>query len=191
MPKPAKTDPALPTDDRVPVWDPVVRLFHWSLVASVTIAWFTANKLEALHYWAGYAAAGLIAIRLAWGIVGTHYARFHQFVRTPTTTVTYLKAILTGREARYLGHNPAGGAMILALILMLAATATTGWLMTTDAFWGSVLMQRLHDLAANLLVLLVFVHIGGVILASLRHRENLAAAMLSGRKRAPGPEDVV
>ncbi|MCB9994687.1 MAG: cytochrome b/b6 domain-containing protein [Hyphomicrobiaceae bacterium] len=191
MPKPVKTDPATTTDDRVPVWDPAVRLFHWSLVSSVAIAWFTANKLEALHYWAGYAAAALIAFRLAWGIIGTHYARFHQFVRPPATILTYLKSILTGREARYLGHNPAGGAMILALILMLAATATTGWLMTTDAFWGSILMQRLHDLAANLLVLLVFIHIGGVVVASLRHKENLVGAMLSGRKRRPGPGDVV
>jgi len=179
-------DPARP----LRVWDPLVRLFHWSLVASFAIAWFTAGTMEDLHFFAGYAAAALIAFRLLWGFVGTPYARFSQFVRSPATVLAYLKAILTGSEARYIGHNPAGGVMVVALILAMSATAVTGWLLTTDAWWGDTWMQKLHDHVAHVLLLLVIAHIAGVVLASFRHRENLVAAMISGTKRNVEPGDV-
>lgn len=173
----------------VQVWDPLVRAFHWLLVASVATAWFSAHPWEALHYWAGLAAAALIALRVLWGVIGTHYARFGQFVRSPRAVLAYLKDVATGREARYLGHNPAGGAMIVALIITLGATALTGWLLTTDAYWGVKWMQKLHDLIAHILLALVGLHLAGVVLASVRHRENLVAAMIGGRKRAPKPSD--
>jgi cytochrome b len=165
------------------VWDPVVRAFHWSLVLSFAVAWLTTHSFETLHHWAGYAAAALVAMRLLWGGIGTPYARFSQFVHHPATVLRYLRDMLKGRERRYLGHNPAGGAMIVALLAAMAATAFTGWMMTTDTYFGVKWVGELHETVAHGLLLLVLVHIGGVIFASLRHRENLVAAMITGQKR--------
>ncbi len=176
-------------NDWVRVWDPLVRLFHWSLVLSFAIAWLSANAWEDIHTWAGYAAGGLIVLRLAWGFIGTPYARFSHFVRSPRTTLAYLRAVVTGSESRHVGHNPAGGAMIVALLLGMAATAFTGWLLTTDAFWGVSWMQHLHNWSAHGLILLVGLHLAGVALASYRHRENLVGAMIVGRKRAADTVD--
>lgn len=197
MPKPAKTDrtATMSADARrsspmTRVWDPFVRVFHWSLVTSFFVAWFTAHSSEAIHHWAGYAAAALVLMRLIWGILGTPYARFSHFVHHPRTVLSYLWAIVRGSEARHLGHNPAGGAMIVVLILAMGATALTGWMMTTDQFWGVAWVNEAHELLAHGLLVLVLVHVGGVVLASLRHRENLVRAMITGRKRPPEPGDV-
>ena len=174
----------------VKVWDPVVRLFHWGLALSFAIAWLSADHSKALHHWAGYAAGGLIVMRLVWGLLGTRYARFSQFVRHPTTVLAYLRDIVVGRESRYLGHNPAGGAMIVALILTMSALALSGWLTQTDQFFGIGWLEDGHRLLAKLLLVLVGLHLAGVALASLRHRENLPLAMITGWKRETGPEDV-
>jgi cytochrome b len=176
--------------DMVRVWDPLVRLFHWGLVASFAIAWFTSESRDSIHYWAGYSAASLIAVRLLWGFLGTPYAQFSQFVRSPRTVMSYVWAIVTGKEARYIGHNPAGGFMVLALLAALAATATTGWMMTTDAYFGDDTMQAIHSLSADGVLLLVAAHIGGVVLASIRHRENLVKAMITGQKKSPESGDI-
>lgn len=172
------------------VWDPLVRIFHWSLVASFVVAWLTRHSSEDIHHLAGYAAAGLIAIRSVWGFLGTPYARFSQFVRHPLTVVQYLRDMLAGREARYIGHNPAGGIMIIVLIAMVGGTALTGWMMTTDAYFGVEWVARVHERVADLLLVLVLAHLGGVVLSSVRHRENLVRAMLTGHKRAPAESDV-
>ncbi len=173
----------------VKVWDPLVRIFHWSLVASFALAWISADEWDDLHIWAGYAAAGLIAFRLLWGLFGPRYARFRQFVRSPGAVVAYFKDFLIGRERRYLGHNPAGGAMIVALIVSLAALCLTGWMYSLDMFWGSDWLEEVHEVLANLLLVLVGLHVAGVILASLKHHENLVRAMVTGRKRAPAASD--
>lgn len=172
------------------VWDRVVRGFHWVLVLSFATAWLTRHSSEDIHHWAGYAAAALVALRLVWGLLGTPYARFSQFVRGPATVLGYLSAMLSGREARYIGHNPAGGAMVVALLGVMCATALTGWLMTTDAYFGVPWVEAAHSLAAHGLVLLVLVHLGGVALASFRHRENLVRAMITGRKREAEQADI-
>jgi cytochrome b len=174
----------------VKIWDPFVRMFHWSLVASFAVAWLSAEEWRALHEWAGYAAGSLIALRLVWGIVGTRYAKFRQFVRSPAAIAAYVRDIVTGREARYLGHNPAGGLMIVALIATLASVAVTGWMMTTDAYWGVDWVEHVHEALASVMLALVGIHVLGVGVASLRHRENLVAAMISGRKRSPGAADI-
>lgn len=173
----------------VRVWDPLVRFFHWSLVASFAVAWISADEWDDLHIWAGYAAGALIAFRLVWGLLGPRYARFGQFVRSPGAVAAYLKDIVSGRERRYLGHNPAGGAMILALILSLAALCLTGWMYTLDMFWGVEWVEETHEVLANLLLVLVALHLAGVVLASLKHQENLVRAMITGRKRAPAAGD--
>lgn len=172
------------------VWDPFVRVFHWGLVATFALAWIAGDNWKLLHIWAGYAAAGLIAMRLVWGAFGSHYARFSQFTRSPLVVAGYVRDVATGREARYLGHNPAGGAMILALLAALIGLCVSGWLLTTDALWGSVLMENIHVALANLALVLVGLHIAGVTLASLRHHENLVRSMFTGNKRAPEPGDV-
>jgi cytochrome b len=143
-----------------------------------------------VHMWAGYAAGGVIILRVAWGFVGTPYARFKRFVHPPRRVVEYLKAVATGREARHIGHNPAGGAMIVALLLAMSATVVTGWLLTTNAFWGVSWMQHLHNWIAHAIVLMVGLHVAGVALASYRHSENLVTAMVVGHKRPPHPDDI-
>jgi cytochrome b len=157
--------------------------------------------------------AGLLAFRLVWGFVGGRCARFAQFLRGPGATLRYLGDLGRGRERRYLGHNPAGAAMIVALLVTLSGTALTGWLMEDPArkallpdlsriaapahaderegrVEGEGPLKEVHETLANLMLLLAALHVGGVVLASFRHRENLARAMVTGDKRAPEPGDI-
>lgn len=183
-----KTDPAhadaADGDQVVAVWDPFVRLFHWSIVASFAVAWVSGARWEGIHEWAGYAAALLVVLRLGWGLLGTRHARFSDFVHPPQTVLSYLIDIAAAREDRYLGHNPAGGAMILALLTATGLTALTGWLQTTDAYYGVDWVQESHSWIAHAMLVLIALHLAGVVLASVRHRENLVRAMVTGRKRA-------
>ena len=195
----------------VRVWDPMVRAFHWSLVAAFAIAWLSADEVQPVHEVAGYVVAGLIAFRLVWGLIGGRYARFSQFVKGPGSALAYLRTMLRGTERRYIGHNPAGAAMIVALLLSLSGTALTGWLSADPArvamlpdmprivtpAWADdgreeeeETLEDLHEVLANLSLFLVALHVGGVLLSSLRHRENLVHAMVTGRKRAPGGDDI-
>lgn len=170
-------------DRTVRVWDPLVRIFHWSQAALIAVAWLTEDGPKTLHQTAGYIIAGMLALRVVWGFVGPRHARFSDFVRGPSTVLGYLRAMVAGREPRYLGHNPAGGAMVVALLLTVAGTAMTGWLQTTDAFWGSSVMEEIHETLASLILVLVAAHLAGVTVASMRHDENLARSMVDGRKR--------
>jgi cytochrome b len=171
------------------VWDPLVRAFHWALALSFAVAWISAENFGRLHEAAGYVAGALVLARVVWGIFGPGYARFSQFVRSPMTVAAYLRAMAFASERRFIGHNPAGGAMIVVLMAALAACVATGWSLTTDAFWGSTAAQRLHSVIAHGVLALVLAHLGGVALASARHRENLVRAMVFGDKRTPGPGD--
>jgi cytochrome b len=168
----------------VRVWDPLVRIGHWSLALSVLFAWLTRHSPGSWHEWVGYGSLAIVAIRLVWGWSGSQYARFAQFLRGPGPTLAYALAMLRGREPRSLGHNPLGGWMIGALLLMVTLVGASGWLYTTDRYWGVEWVERLHDALANVLFVLVGLHVAGVIYASLRHRENLVAAMIHGRKSA-------
>ena len=167
----------------VRVWDPLVRIFHWSLAMAFAVAWLTGDETEQVHIWAGYTIIGLLAVRIVWGVVGTAHARFSDFVYRPSTVFAYLMDAMRLRAKRYVGHNPAGGAMVLALILMIGATAATGFMMTTDAYWGVGWVEETHEIAANLSLLLVALHLAGVAFASFEYRENLVKAMITGRKR--------
>jgi cytochrome b len=167
----------------VQVWDRFVRVFHWSLAALFLVAFVTGDEIEGVHIAAGYAIALLVALRIVWGFVGPTHARFASFVRSPRGVFAYLRDVARMRARRYLGHNPAGGAMIIALLGMLTGTAITGMMMTTDAFWGAEWVEEVHEVFANLTLGLVVLHVLGVLVASFEHRENLVRAMFTGRKR--------
>lgn len=171
------------------VWDPFVRLFHWSLVAAFAAAWFTAEETMRLHELLGYAIVALVGVRLAWGAAGPRHARFESFVRGPGAVAGYLKDVVQGRARRYVGHNPAGAVMILALLAGLLTVAGTGWAMTVPSLGGESL-EEVHEIAANLMLVLVAGHVVGVVASSLAHRENLVRAMLTGRKRKAEAGDV-
>jgi cytochrome b len=170
----------------VRVWDPFVRVFHWSLAILFLVAYATGDEIENVHIAAGYAIAGLIAARIVWGFIGPGYARFSNFVRPPREVLAYLRDVALLRAPRYIGHNPAGGAMIIALLAALMGTAITGYMMTTDAYWGAQWVEEVHKTLANFTMGLVVVHVLGVLVASFEHRENLVKAMITGRKRANG-----
>lgn len=174
----------------VKVWDPLVRVLHWSLVFSVALAWLTHEAGRSVHLTLGYAALAVVAVRLVWGVVGSRHARFAQFVRGPSAVVGYATDVVRGRARRYLGHNPLGAAMIVALLLAVAGCGITGWLMTTDAYWGDEGMEALHEAFANGLIGMVALHVTGAVVTGLQHGENLVRAMFTGRKRAAEPGDV-
>lgn len=176
---------------RVKVWDRPVRLLHWVLAAAVLMAWVTTWTAFSAHHASGYIALAAVLLRIGWGFIGSPYARFAQFVRAPRATFAYALATLRRREPRFIGHNPLGGWMILALMLAVAGLALTGWLYTTDRFWGDEQVEQLHRAFAWGLLGLVAVHVGGVLYTSARHRENLLHAMLSGTKNAAANDDVV
>ncbi|HWI36921.1 MAG TPA: cytochrome b/b6 domain-containing protein [Burkholderiales bacterium] len=170
------------------VWDALVRAAHWTLVACVLAAWFTRDEL---HEWLGYAALAVVAVRIVWGFVGSRYARFARFVRPPAQTLAYTRALAAGRAPRHLGHNPLGAWMIVVLLATAALTAASGWLSVTDRYWGIAWVQDTHAALADALALLAIVHVAGIAYMSRLHRENLVAAMVSGRKRAPRAGDVL
>ena len=112
------------------VWDPLVRFGHWALVAAFAVAYFSAEEEaggpDPLHVWGGYVVGGLVVLRVVWGFIGQRHARFSDFVRSPIVALTYFLDLLYGRARRYVGHSPAGGAMVIALLVCLAATVATG-----------------------------------------------------------------
>jgi cytochrome b len=169
----------------VRVWDPFVRLFHWSLVALFICAFATGDEIDWLHVRAGYLIAGLVLLRVVWGVVGPRNARFASFLRRPADVVEFLRQSLHLRAPRHLGHNPAGGYMIVAMLGLLTYLSVTGMLLTTDAFWGAHWLKAAHEAGAYAMVGLVMLHLAGIALASVEHGENLVRAMVTGRKRAP------
>lgn len=178
------------TDGTVRVWDVLVRILHWSLVGGVAVAWFTRHAAGPWHEWIGYAIATALALRLLWGFTGPGPARFARFVRGPGATLRYVRGLASGHAPRFVGHNPLGAWMILVLLLLLATITFTGWLSTTDRYWGIAWVMNLHLWATWALLALVPLHLAGAIHASVKHRENLIAAMIHGRKRSPAADDI-
>lgn len=167
----------------IPVWDAWVRVLHWSLVVAVATAWLTRHSPGRWHEWFGYGTLAIVAVRTVRGFIGSGHARFVDFIRPASVTAAYARDVLTGREARFIGHNPLGAWMVVALLAMVALVGLSGWLYTTDRFWGVPWVERLHSTLSDLLLAFVALHILGVAFTSRRQRENLVAAMLHGRKR--------
>jgi len=210
----------------VRVWDTFVRFSHWTVAGAFFVAYFTEDELLTLHVWAGYTIGLLVVMRIVWGFVGPKHARFSDFIYGPFKILTYLANLATFRATRYIGHSPAGGIMVLALLSGLLATVWTGLEVyaieenagplavlsagpkTASAPAANILIlasqdddeeedegrtredeeefwEDLHEVLANLMLALVILHIGGVALASVAHRENLVRAMVTGFKRSP------
>lgn len=228
--------------DRIYVWDRLVRVFHWTLVLAFLTSYLTGDELETVHVYSGYLILSLLVIRIIWGFIGTPYARFSQFVRPFPEAVAYVKGLMRGNSRHYTGHNPAGGLMVIALLISLSLTGFSGLKLygleghgplaidqplslqsmpessvdesrqtdhdyahshedndedsheidedeskegdeheQDEEFW-----EELHEFFANLTVLLVIIHIGGVFFSSIAHGENLVRSMINGYKT---PED--
>ncbi len=209
----------------VKVWDPFVRIFHWGLVAGFAVAYVTEDDLLTLHVWAGYLVGALIMLRLPWGLIGPRHARFNDFVYRPSKVAAYLGDMLRFRARRCLGHSPAGGGMIIALLVVVGVTVITGIAANNGSYLtgrmaaisdsvtpaaamaatasassdedddaedheredndeGDGVWGELHEAFASFALALVIIHIIGVAVVSLAHRENLVRAMITGRKRA-------
>ena len=165
------------------VWSPWLRLLHWSLAVSMSTSFATHEGGGQLHEWSGYVALAAALARVVMGFAGSGYWRFSQFVRSVPVTVAYARSVLKKTEARHIGHNPLGGWMVLALLVDAITTGFTGWLYTTDRFFGYEWLGELHNALGHAFVPLLILHLAGVVFTSLRQRENLAAAMLHGKKR--------
>ena len=179
------------------IWDVFVRIFHWSLLATFAITYLTEDDFPSLHVYAGYTMMILIGLRLVWGFLGSRHARFSSFIVKPTAAIEYMKEVVQFRAKRYLGHNPAGGVMVMALLLSLTLTILFGLLTYGAAEFSGPLaglttgvsdsltnsLEELHELFANFTLFLVALHVIGVAIASFQHKENLVRSMLSGYKQ--------
>jgi len=199
-------------DNKKRIWDLAIRLFHWSLVFFFTVAYLTGDDAESLHAYSGYIIIGLLVFRLLWGFIGTRTARFSSFIYSPAETLRYAKAFVSRHPIHYVGHNPLAALMVFALLFSIAFTCWSGLeayaaegkgplagnktLLIPGAMadddehersrrhGGSELWEDLHEAAANLTLFLVFIHIAGVLLASVVHGENLIKSMITGKSES-------
>jgi cytochrome b len=209
-------------NNEIRVWDPLVRIFHWSLVLTFSISYLTGEEESNLHIYAGYTVLGLITFRMLWGFVGTRYARFGNFVHSPNAVIQYLKGLVAKKPKHHIGHNPAGGWMVITMLICLFVVTVSGLkvyaieeglgplagetsaltiISSTNAsstyddrdseygknrhgededaeeFW-----EEIHEVSSNLMLLLIFLHITGVIVSGRLHDEHLVKAMFTGKK---------
>ncbi len=186
--------------NKIAVWDPFVRLFHAALALGFACAYLTSQAgMQQLHARIGYFLLGLIAARLIWGVIGSRHARFRDFVYSPRAIFRHAQAIWAGHPQRHLGHDPAGGAMILLMLFMLVSILSAGMLLLgTLEFAGPLqtvwledpwvyLLRDVHVTLVNIFLVLILLHISGVILACIQQRENLLWSMISGNKKQRAP----
>lgn len=181
---------AVVNEQKIRVWDAPVRVFHWLLVASFAGAYVTAESevWRLLHVTLGYTLGGLLVFRLVWGVVGTRYARFSNFVRGPQAVLRYLKSIRSGQPEHHLGHNPAGAVAIVLLIALGLGITATGYATYNEI--GPGWLSEMHDLMANAMVLVIGGHLLGVVSASLQHKENLVRSMVTGFKSGAADQGI-
>ena len=186
----AKPDATEQARAKILVWDLPVRVFHWLLALSFAGAYLSAEseRWRLLHVTLGYTVAGLVCFRILWGLIGTRHARFANFVRGPRAVARYVGAMVRGKPERYTGHNPAGALAVLALLALALVVGVSGWATYNEV--GGEWLEDAHELAANLMLGIVVIHIAGVIVASWLHRENLVRAMITGSKRGSPREAI-
>lgn len=168
--------------ERILVWDLPTRIGHWLLAIAFLVAWMTGESEEwrLVHAMAGGTMVAVAAFRILWGFAGTRHARFDDFVRSPAAARTYLKGLIARTPQHHTGHNPAGGWAIVLLLALTLVTAAAGWLTYQEI--GGEWLEELHEGAANLMMLVVLIHLAGVAVGSLVHRENLPRSMVTGMK---------
>lgn len=170
------------------VWDPIVRLFHWTVAGGVVANLAFLKHARTPHSYVGDVVA--VAVRLVWGLFARGDARLASFIPGPRAFVGYARALLARRDPRYLGHNPAGAAMAILLVLLILILGSTGYLMGTDRFWGVGWVEQVHKMAANAILVASLIHVVGAIVESMRHRESLVLSMITGDKRAATGTDI-
>jgi cytochrome b len=175
---------------RILVWDIPTRVFHWLLVLSFTGAFVTAEseRYRDIHVVLGYTVLGLLAFRLLWGFIGTRYARFSSFLFKPAEVAAYLSALLKGKARHYVGHNPLGSVAIWLLLGLGIASGVSGVLLYQEI--GGDVMEELHEILSNTMLAVVALHIAGVVVSSVLHRENLVRAMITGFKSAEAEKGI-
>ncbi|QOZ12912.1 hydrogenase [Bradyrhizobium sp. CCBAU 51765] len=170
----------------VAVWDLPLRLWHWVLAISVVIAWFTPTVYDGVHRIVGYAVIGLLAFRLLWGFMGSRYSRFRMLGVRLRAAPNYLWNLRRGMTGRYIGLNPAGSLMLVALLASLAVSTITGAMSVTVTFFGVWWVEDTHHYSSDAVIVLVVLHVLGVLVMGILQRENLIRAMITGRKRIRG-----
>lgn len=188
-----------PTDR---VWDWLVRIGHWTLVAAFTTAYLSEDHYLTIHSWAGYTILAVVLVRIIWGFVGSEHARFNDFVRGPRAVFRHLRSLIAGRPEHTRGHNPAGGAMVIALLACLLLTTITGTvvfaiehdrgpatLVVSSSMQGAEeaeeVFEEAHEIFANLTLFLIVVHVAGVVATNVLGSGGLIRAMITGLKPRP------
>jgi len=167
---------------RIKVWDNAGRVFHWSLVLGITLEAALLQTDGQWHIWVGYGVLALVAARIVWGFIGTRHARFSAFPPSVNGAVEHLREISAGEVRSSLSHNALGAFMVYNILATIIVIATTGYMMTTIAYFGISWVKDVHELMVNWLLFSVFLHIAGVIYESRRTKDNLVKSMITGYK---------
>ncbi|GAB4387666.1 cytochrome b/b6 domain-containing protein [Albidovulum sp.] len=174
----------------IAVWDPLVRLVHWTLAIAILTNGLLLDTESEAHEWVGYLALTLVGLRLFWGLIGTGHARFAAFPPLPGRALGHLRGLLSGDRRVHLSHNPLGALMVYNLWLSVIGMGVTGYMMTTVAFFGVDWVKELHEALFNWILVSVALHVAGVVFDSRRTGVNLVRAMLTGRKAIPAGREV-
>lgn len=175
---------------RQQIWDPLVRVFHWSLVTLFTLNAFVTDPESRLHRLVGYAVLGLLAVRVLWGFIGTAHARFSSFPPSAAGSFGQFRDMLSGRRRAHAGHSPLGALMIYNLLVSIAVISVSGWMMVTNRWWGIEWVEDLHEAAVTWAELSVLVHVAAVFFESRRLGINLPKSMVTGYKDMPPDSQV-
>ncbi len=175
----------------VAVWDPLVRLIHWSLALMILLNGAFVDDESKIHEWIGYVALGLVGLRLVWAVIGPQHARFLAFPPSPARAVRHVKAMLAGDRSVHLSHNPLGALMAYNIWGSVIVISVTGFMMTTLPFFGVDWVEEVHEGVFNWLVFSIVLHVAGVAFDTWRSGVNLFRAMVNGRKTIPEGRDVI
>ena len=166
------------------LWDPLVRLFHWSL-AGIFVANYWINETgEGWHKWLGYIAIVWLCVRFVWGFIGKGAARWSDFFPTYTRLKLHIGSLIKGKAYHRMGHSPLGALVMIFMMLLVFVLGISGFMMEElDYFWGEDWVQNLHKWSANTLLVVVFVHITAALYESYKLKENLPLSMLTGKRK--------
>jgi cytochrome b len=174
----------------VAVWDPLVRLIHWSLALTILLNGTFIEEESKTHEWIGYVALGLVGLRLVWALIGPKYARFSTFPPSPARAIRHLRAMLSGDRIIHLSHNPLGALMVYNIWASVIAIGITGYMMTTITFFGVDWVEEAHEVVFGWLLVSVALHVAGVAFDTWRSGVNLVRAMINGTKTIPYGREV-